>query len=397
MGWEGSAIALIERRVQTPREEANVRAIQDATTAVAFLMPTSTGLKKSILDAIAPVREFLVRLGIHDYDPQQQGPENAVRTRAFFVTSSATVPTTVSMYRPRTKQGDPRIWFRALPDHAEPGDLLALVAWKGEIYVLNATRLDIAPGSAAQEFLSGLSADEARDADELLALVRAIAASGPVPAIGSGATAVGRTLESLLGIAINSAKKPDWKTIEIKSFRASRGNRKTLFAQVPDWSLSGCKSSAEILDLMGYDRPGAVRKLYVTVSAAKENAQGLRFRLDQPRDTLVEGSPGRGISNVATWRLAMLRRRLGEKHAETFWVEADSSFVDGREYFHYRRITHTREPVIAQLEPLIAAGNLTMDHLIKHDGAKVVEKGPLFKVDAKGYQLLFPRPRVYAL
>ena len=390
-------MALIERRVQTPREEANVRAIQDATTAVAFLMPTATGLEKSILDAIAPVREFLLRVGIHDYEQQPQGPENAFRTRASFITGFNASSTTVSMYRPRAKQGDPRIWFRGLPEHAEPGDLLAIVAWRGELYVLNATRLEIVPDSAAHDFLAGLSAEEARDADELLALIRAIAAAGPVPAIGTGATAVGRTLETLLGIAINSAKKPDWKAIEIKSFRGSRGNRKTLFAQVADWSLSGCKSSAEILKLVGYLRPGVVRKLYAEVSATKENSQGLRFTLKQGRDTLVEGCLRRGVANVATWRLATLRRRLGEKHAETFWVEADSSFVDGREYFHYRRITHTREPVIAQLEPLIAAGSITMDHLIKDDGARIVEKGPLFKVDDHGYRLLFPQPRAYVL
>lgn len=390
-------MALIERRAETPREEANVRAIQDATTAVAFLMPTATGLKKSILDAVAPVRAFLLRVGIHDYQHQQQGPENAVRTRAHFVTAAATERTTMSMYRPITKQGDPRIWFRALPEHAGPGDLLALVAWSGEIYVLNVTRLDIVPGSAAHDFLAGLSAEETRDADELLRRIRAIAAGGPVPAVGTGSTAVGRTLETLLGIKINSAMRPDWKNIEIKSFRGSRGNRKTLFAQVADWSLSGCKSSAEILALAGYERPGAVRKLYVEVSAAKENSQGLRFALDAGRDTLVERCPRLGAANVATWRLATLRRRLGEKHAETFWVEADSLPIGEREYFQYRRITHTRDPVIAQLEPLIAAGSITMDHLIKDDGFKVVEKGPLFKVDDHGYALLFPQPRTYAL
>lgn len=390
-------MSLIERAAQTPREEANVRAIQDATTAVAFLTPTATGLKKSILDAVAPVREFLLRVGIHDYGNQPQGPENAVRTRAHFVDGVAVDRTTVSMYRPRSKQGDPRIWFRALPEHARAGDLLALVAWNGEIYVLNATRLDIVPGSVVQEFLAGLAAEETRDADELLRRIRAIAVSGPVPGVGTGSTAVGRTLETLLGIKINSSMKPDWKNIEIKSFRGSRGNRKTLFAQVADWSLSGCKSSAEIVALAGYERPGAVRQLYVEVSAAKENSQGLRFVLDARRDTLVESCLRLSAPNVATWRLATLRRRLGEKHAETFWVEADSLLVGGREHFHYRRITHTREPVIAQLEPLIGSGSITMDHLIKDDGFKVVEKGPLFKVDDHGYALLFPRPRTYVL
>jgi hypothetical protein len=313
--------------------------------------------------------------------------------RAFFAIDTDIIETVVSMYRPRTKKGDPRIWFRGLPAYAKPGDLMAVIVARGELYVMNVSQLVLGPGSAALELLGDVSDVEARDAQELLRLVRAIAARGPIRATGTGSTAVGRTLETLLGIAINSAKRPDWRSIEIKSFRGSRANRKTLFAQVPEWSLSGCKSSAEILRLLGYQRPGAIRKLYVTVSATRDNAQGLRLRLSQSEDTLIESSSRYGSSNVATWRLTTLRRRLAEKHAETFWVEADSSFVDGKEYFHYRRITHTRAPIVAQLEPLLDVGSITIDHLIKDDGARVVEKGPQLKIDDSGHRLLFPRPR----
>lgn len=386
------------RPARDEHEAKNLALVQDATSAVAFLWPTATGLKKSILDAVGPVREFLVRCHIHDFQEQRQGPEHAVRARAFYVLDEDVVETVVSMYRPRTKSGDPRIWFRRLPQHARPGDLIGLIAARGELYVLNVTRLALAPGSVALQFLSDLAEVESRDSEELLRRIRAIAAQGPVPAIGTGTTAVGRTLETLLGIAINSAKRPDWGTIEIKSFRGGlRNNRKTLFAQVADWSLSGCKSSAEILALAGYQRADGVRKLYVEVSAARTNSRGLQFVLDLASDTLVESCHRLGVPNVATWRLATLRSRLAAKHAETFWVEADSLIVDGRETFRYRRITHTRQPVIAQLEPLVMAGRITMDHLIKDDGLRVSEKGPLFKVDTIGHGLLFPQPRTYDL
>ena len=37
---------------------------------VALLVPTETGLKKSIMDATANVRDYLLSTGIHDFDDQ---------------------------------------------------------------------------------------------------------------------------------------------------------------------------------------------------------------------------------------------------------------------------------------------------------------------------------------
>jgi hypothetical protein len=42
---------------------------------VALIVPTITGLKKSIIDATASVRQFLDRNDIHDYNRQKQGPD----------------------------------------------------------------------------------------------------------------------------------------------------------------------------------------------------------------------------------------------------------------------------------------------------------------------------------
>ena len=49
------------------------------------------------------------------------------------------------------------------------------------------------------------------------------------------------------------------------------------------------------------------------------------------------------------------------------------------------------------LRPVAEAGHVTVDHLIKDVGGKVVEKGPLFKVDAAGWSLLFPSVTAYDL
>ena len=75
-----------------------------------FIVPTETGLKKSIMDATAMVRFFLKFAGLHDYNSQNQGPTNKVVIESFLVHTNKLEKTKTSLYRPKTKKGDPRIW-----------------------------------------------------------------------------------------------------------------------------------------------------------------------------------------------------------------------------------------------------------------------------------------------
>lgn len=210
-------------------------------------------------------------------------------------------------------------------------------------------------------------------------------------------TSVGRTLETALGIDINSSKQPDYKGIELKSFRSSRTNRKNLFAQVPDWNLSKFKSSAEILDAFGHKR-GDDFKLYCTVSAITRNSQGLTLKLDSDIKQLIENSDKTEIGDFVVWPLKTLHNRLLEKHKETFWVEATSTYIDGIEHFQYSMVEHTKKPITSRFDILIDQGIITLDHLIKRTtNGKVVEKGPIFKIKPSGLHLLFPPSEKYNL
>ncbi len=210
-------------------------------------------------------------------------------------------------------------------------------------------------------------------------------------------TAIGRTLETLLGIDINSSKKPDYKGIELKSYRDKRGNRKNLFAQVPDWNLSKFKNSAEILDAFGYDR-GEDFKLYCTVSSLVRNSQGLKLKMDTDINQLIENSNKSNIGDFVVWGLETLHNRLLEKHNETFWIAADSISINGLEHFQYKKVEHTKKPIVSQFDILIEQGIITLDHLIKRKSAgSVVEKGPLFKIKPNALGLLFPPSQLYSL
>ena len=132
---------------------------------------------------------------------------------------------------------------------------------------------------------------------------------GPIPSLLDADTSVGRTLETALNIPINSSKQPDYKGIELKSYRSKKGrsNRKNLFAQVPNWKLSKFKSSAEILDAFGYWREEDF-KLYCTVSSLKPNSQGLKLRLDRDIEWLHENSDRKDIGDFVVWTLEKLHQ-----------------------------------------------------------------------------------------
>lgn len=375
-----------------------------------LIQPTATGLGKSIMDATLPVRNFLRDRGVHDYDTQGQGnADHGIKRQALLLDASSVKESAASLYRPVTKNGDPRIWFSRFKEFAGPDDMVAMMEHEGRLLLVNLTRTDIVQvldegGSGPlRDLLSEIGRKAGSVAEELLSRLRAIAAKGRVRSVMDfkADTAIGRTLEAELGIRINSLQAPDYKGIELKSYRArprgSQENRKTLFAQVPNWGVSKFKSSREILDAFGYARDGAF-KLYCTVSTKSPNAQGLFFKLNEQEELLSEYSAKGPAGIVATWMLKDLRAKLAAKHNETFWVSADESVENGHSYFRFQKVLHTRKPIAAQFDLLLEQGQITVDHLIKRDAkGRVSEKGPLFKIGSEALPLLFPPSRTYSL
>ncbi len=390
-------------RKLTRSEEAKLKTLTENSISLTLIEPTETGLKKSIMDATGTVRNFLKSNNLHDYDLQSQGPDHKVIIKAFIYESDKIHNSNASLYRPKTKKGDPRIWFSGLSNHSEPNDILALITFENQLHVINLTKLPVSHLLESSilnplgELVKEMNAVESETSSELLQKLTKLAQKGPILSLVNADTSVGRTLETALGIDINSSKLPDYKGIELKSFRAKKGNRKNLFAQVPDWHLSKFKSSSEILDAFGYWREEDF-KLYCTVSSIVSNSQGLSLKMDMDINQLIEYSNDKKIGEFVVWSLEKLHQRLLEKHKETFWVAADVIHDDGKEYFQYKQVEHTRKPLVSQFDILLEQGVITLDHLIKRNSkGKVVEKGPLFKIKPNSLDLLFPPSRIYSL
>jgi len=390
-------------RVLTVEEQNKIKLLTKNQVSLTLIEPTETGLKKSIMDATGSVRSFLKENQIHDYDLQGQGPENKVQINAIIYEDFKITNSTASLYRPQTKKGDPRIWFSGLTKIANPNDIIAIVYYDDSLHVFNLTRLDISSlinsslSNPFKELISVINFEESEIATELLNKLKTIAKKGYVKSVVNSDTGIGRTIESLLGIKMNSSKSPDYKGIELKSFRDSRNNRKSLFGKTPDWELSKFKSRVEILDAFGYWEKGVFR-LYNTIRGTGRNAQGLILKIEDKKDWLVENSDRPEIGDFLVWKLETLRKELLKKHKETFWIRADSKIEDNNEYFHFTEVEHTKNPMIDKFEILVETGAITLDYPIKRmpDG-KVIDKGCNFKLKSNCLDLLFPPSEKYLL
>ncbi|WP_317853739.1 MvaI/BcnI family restriction endonuclease [Chakrabartyella piscis] len=375
---------------------------------VSFLVPTITGYKKSIMDAIAPLRNFLEIKGIHNFFEQEQGPEHKVMCPTFLVSSEQKIETHTSLYRPLTKQGDPRIWVNGIKKYCKPNNLLAFVASEGKLYVFNLSDEDVIRSIENKMFvadvLNSLAEEDSKIANELLGKLKIIHQLGFVESVTHGDTGVGMTCESLLGIEPNASKQPDYKGIEIKCSRKKQGqpNRVNLYTQVPDWKNSNGMTAHTLITKYGYwseDRGSRRFNLYCTVEANRPNPQGLFFRVDVEKDLLINYCRKDGVDEyVAQWSLKLLRDRLLEKHKETFWVKATSKIEDDKEFFRYDSVVHTKKPTASILGHLFDSGIITMDYTMHiKDNGKVRDHGYIFKIKPKHINMLFPEPAEYIL
>ena len=385
---------------------------------VGLVVPTATGMSKNIMDATSNIRDFLKTAGLHDFETQAQGTDHKRLIPTRIVTSSGIVGTNTSLYRPTTKKGDPRLWIYGLGQHAKPGNVLVMVAvGSDELLVINASEAGLVPGVSPSgtihlsirdassvdldQLLAPLVVVANTVAEELLALMRSIAGQWHKGKTGTRRdTEVGRLLEELLGIPPNSSRLPDYKGIEIKAGRKGGKNRQTLFAKVPDWSMSHLKGSGQILKEFGYSRTTEkyLRELRCTVSARGPNSQGLFLSLSADQRLLYEQSQRADLPHVVLWQVQDLKKALELKHPETFWVTAASRKIASSEEFRYEHILHTRKPMVNALSTLLESGVITLDHLITKDHqGRVREQGPLFKMWRKDMSLLFPPGQLHSI
>lgn len=401
----------------TPFEKTNMEYLVNHNVIFTQVQITATGLKKSILDATTPMRTYFKENNVHDYELQAQGPENKVTKKTYILTGGKVIETTTSMYRPVTKEGDPRLWIYRIKETTEADDIHAIIAQNpDELYVINLTKINIPRfcetdvENPIRDLVKGLS-DYADIVSEEL-LFRLLEFKGMWLDTDLRAdTAIGRQVESLLGIQMNASREPDYKGIELKSFRSQRPSiRKNLFCKVPDWDISFLKSGAEIVEKYGY-MSGGFRSYRNTLQCAAPNTQNLRLNMNYPdnlleieEDCKIDYKVFKKVADVAVWRLQTLHQCLLTKHHETFWIEVDTRRGDaGQEQFRFNKIEHTRNPNVSQFDILLEQSMITVDLLLGRPKVDYVTGLPKkggdavsFKIKKSAAGLLFPQSRIYS-
>lgn len=385
-----------------------------------ILVPTETGLEKSIMDATYEVREYFKSCDFHDYSTQQQGVDFKVVQRAFIHVPGDCVETSVSLYRPETKFGDPRIWIYRLKQFARAGNVLALIVVDDVLHVLNMStdgyRCFINPSEKLRYLLG--SQQQSLPFQELLSNLRSIAAEGWHTTDINADTGVGHRIETLLGIRANSSRKPDYKGIEIKTSRTKKSGRKvTLFSQVPDWDLTtalGGLDELAVVHLVGtnkrkrsnkvndqsIDQETAERQFrYYASINPKPNPQGVFSRMGTRSGELTfETFANNGDTLLHCWTIDSLTNSLQLKHRETVFIDVHSEPCSGSERFLLTSLTYRSSPILANLPIALSSGDINVDYTLKVLPTGGIDNhGYLFRMSHKKLDILFATSKQYQL
>ena len=375
-----------------------------------YLVPTKTGLEKSIFDAHASFRGYLRSKNIHDFSSQKLGPANKRVLPIYFIRKDELVALNMSLYRPKTKKGDPRVWVRGIKPYVRAGNLLAFFQVGQEIYLLNSSDKELwrtlkNPNSNLNNILRSSMSGHGAVEKELLNILKSIEERGWVETVSKSTTStndVGDTLESLLGIKRNSSKSPDYKGIEIKGSQKGPSTKKIsgkfdLFGLVPNWEISPVKSEVQLVDEFGYDsKKHGAKALQSTVRHTK-NPQGLYLDYNEEKD-LIENNKSvtKKVSiNLVNWKLADLKSSLSAKHSKTFWVVADKRVnpITLRKEFHYHTVIASSDPLLNNFTLLVLQDTVSLEYVAKQ---KIDSKGKTMPT-ARGPGKGFPKIRSHGI
>ena len=407
---------MIHMRPFTPFEKRNMEYLVNKNVKFTQVQITATGLKKSILDATTPMRTYFKENNVHDYSLQNKGQDNKVIIKTYILTEHKEIETQTSLYRPETKDGDPRLWIYRLKETTEADDIHAIIApTPTSLFIINLTKVDIVKCCESslvnpiQDLISVFYHSSNLISNELLTILRSYENQWIDTDLRAD-TAIGRQVEALLGIDMNASKLPDYMGIELKSFRSQRPSiKKNLFCKVPDWELSQLKSGAEIVEKYGY-MSGGIKSYRNTLYCKALNSQNLRLNMNYPDDLLeIEEDKILGenqfkkVADVAVWRLQTLHECLLTKHHETFWIEVDTRIGDqGQEQFMFNKIEHTRNPIVSQFDILLEQSMITVDLLLGRPKVDLETGKPKkggdavsFKIKKSAAGLLFPDSVIY--
>jgi hypothetical protein len=123
--------------------EAALKGLGLAKDDIGLAVPSEINLRKGNMDAHKELRDFLFAKKIHNYESQAKGSNNKVLKPIALIGKEELVQSSISLYRPETKLGDPRFWIYGLSKYSSINNLILIFTLKGKLYALNASDPEI--------------------------------------------------------------------------------------------------------------------------------------------------------------------------------------------------------------------------------------------------------------
>lgn len=260
----------------------------------------------------------------------------------------------------------------------------------GELFKLSFNDEGYLTGSAIlpiDVLLYGARSNQALE--ELVSMLKDINDRGYIQTMRDGDTGVGFTFESLIGIAANSDKTPDYKGIEVKSSRSTRPKdrrkvstgKQTLFSLVPNWGIVGNRKG--LIEQYGHedvvrDRLG----LYCTIKVVP-NSYGWHLEISEADKRVYVCNDGK---RVVYYEMEDLRSALESKHKESFFVTAHArNNLYGKEEFLYDSAIYCNRVSFEELLNLIKENVAGLDFAIHLKNGKVRDHGFLWRLENRKY------------
>lgn len=206
---------------------------------------------------------------------------------------------------------------------------------------------------------------------------------GYVVSLRKGNTGIGYTLETLLGLAENNLKTPDFGDIELKSQRNGVNNRVTMFTfNRGAWRIN----TREVIERYGYIDTNGRSSLYCTVNS-KPNNQGFFLKVDQEVVRLYHLDN----SLIAEWSGEHLIDTFRRKMPALLIVNADTRVnSEEKEEFWYNEAYLLTQPSEENLLDLIKTDIIIVDVRMHLRENRVVRNhGTGFRIGEKFWNLCF--------
>ena len=222
---------------------------------------------------------------------------------------------------------------------------------------------------------------------------------GWIQSCRKGHTGIGYTFEKLLGKDEDALCIPDYNGIEIKTYRKNSKSYMTLFNYNPVG-----ESSYELKRLFYkyshvHSKNRTIRSLNADVYCGYIKDVGINYKfclkvdeIEQRVYLLVFDRLGLFIEKKSYWTFQTLKEKLYNKLQYLAYVEAESKYINGIEYFKYDNISFYALRDFDSFIELIKCAKIKVSFLISGilgDDDSINSHGTSFSIKKENIDLLF--------